>query len=244
MAMLEAENTYSLPLVVPTFDAAANGRLRLSALLRWQQEAGERQTKAYKMDWNSLAITGVAFVLARGCGVIHRLPQHGEQVTLQTWSDHIHGAQFFRGYRLLDEQGTPLTESMASFALVDIHTHRLQRPSVIDMHGLPTAAQETACPLPPTLKDLPPLLPVGEWTVRDSAVDFNRHLNNTVYADLLWDFLPPAVREKTPTGYALQYMTEAREGDTLTVYYGAAGNAHYVEARVGDTRCFVGRVEV
>lgn len=244
MAILENEYTFSMPMITPTYDAAANGALRLSALLRWQQEAGERQTLRYQMDWRSLAAEGVAFVLARGCGVIHRLPQHGEQVTLQTWSDHIHGVQFFRGYRLLDEAGERLTESMASFALVDVNTHRLVRPTVISMHGLPTAEQETACPLPPALKEVPPLTPVGEWTVRHSSVDFNRHLNNTVYADLLCDFLPPAVREQTPKAYALQYITEAREGETLTLYYGADGADHYVEARVGETRCFVGRITV
>ncbi len=239
-----ALETYSLSMTVPTYDTAANGLLRVSALLRWQQEVGEQQTKRYGLDWDSLAQKGVAFVLARGCGEIHRLPRHGEQVTMQTWSDRIQGVQFFRGYRLLSAAGETLTESMASFALVDIHTHRLCRPTVVDMSTLPTAVQETACPLPPALKDVPPLTVVGEWTVRDSAVDFNRHLNNTVYADLLCDFLPAAVREQPPQRYALQYMTEAREGDTLTLYYGAKDNAHYVEARVGDTRCFVGRVEV
>ncbi len=244
MANIDAEYTFSMPLVVPTFDAAANGVLRLSALLRWQQEVGERHTKNYEMDWRALAAQGVAFVLARGCGVLHRLPQHGEQVTLQTWSDRIQGVQFFRGYRLLGANGERLTESMASFALVDVNTHRLCRPSVIDLHGLPTAPQPGDCELPPTLKTLPPLAAVGEWTVRSSAVDFNRHLNNTVYADLLCDFVPAAVREQTLRGYALQYMTEAREGDTLTLYYGADGNDHYVEARVGDVRCFVGRLTV
>lgn len=244
MTVLDTENTFSMPMVTPTYDAAANGQLRLSALLRWQQEIGERQTKRYRMDWRALAEEGFAFVLARGCGVIHRLPEHGEEVTLQTWSDHIHGVQFFRGYRLLDAAGETLTESMASFALVDVNTHRLCRPSAIDMHGLPTAPQETACPLPPALKELPPLEAVGEWTVRHSSVDFNRHLNNTVYADLLCDFLPAAVRELAPKAYALQYVTEAREGDTLTLYYGAAENDHFVEARVGDTRIFVGRITV
>ena len=244
MTVLDTENIFSMPMVTPTYDAAANGQLRLSALLRWQQEIGERQTKRYRMDWRALAEEGFAFVLARGCGVIHRLPEHGEEVTLQTWSDHIHGVQFFRGYRLLDAAGETLTESMASFALVDVNTHRLCRPSAIDMHGLPTAVQETACPLPPALKELPPLRAVGEWTVRHSSVDFNRHLNNTVYADLLCDFLPAAVRELPPKAYALQYVTEAREGDTLTLYYGAAENDHFVEARVGDTRIFVGRITV
>ena len=172
------------------------------------------------------------------------VPESGEPVRLQTWSDHIKGPQFFRGYRLLDEAGACLTESMASFALVDVNTHHLLRPTAEVLGGLPSVPQETACPLPPALKVTPPLTPVGQWTVPHSAVDFNRHLNNTVYADLLCDFLPAPLRERSPRAYALYYLTEAKEGETLTLYYGCEGDDHYVEARCGDTRCFVGRVSL
>lgn len=244
MAENQQKTVYSMPIITPTYDAGPNRRLRLSALLRWQQEVGERHVLPYQIDWLSLANKGMAFVLARGCGVIHRLPESGEAVSIETWSDHIKGAQFFRGYRVVSEEGETLTESMASFALVDVHTHRLLRPTPEALGGLPSVPQETGCPLPPALKDTPPMEAVDQWTVPHSAVDFNRHLNNTVYADLLCDFLPAALRECTPRAYALYYMTEAKEGETLTLYYGHDGDDHYVEARCGDIRCFVGRVTV
>lgn len=234
--------TFSMPILTPTYDAGPNRLLRLSALLRWQQEVGERHVINYQMDWESLAAKGMAFVLARGCGVIHRLPRSGEPVRLETWSDHIQGAQFYRGYRLLDEAGNRLTESMAAFALVDVATHRLLRPNGTELNGLPTAVQESGCPLPPALKKTPVLTPVGEWKVPHSAVDLNRHLNNTVYADLLTDFLPADLREQSPRTYALYYLTEAKEDEVLTLHYGREGDDHYVEARSGDKRCFVGRV--
>lgn len=238
-----SENTvFSMPIHTPTYDVGPNRQLRLSALLRWQQEVGERHVTHYQLDWESLAEKGLAFVLARGCGVIHRLPHTGEAVRLETWSDHIRGAQFYRGYRLLDEAGNRLTESMAAFALVDVESHRLCRPTGTELNGLPSAVRESACPLPPALKTTPPLGEVGRWCVPHSAVDLNHHLNNTVYADLLTDFLPAALRERTPRAYALYYLTEAKEGEVLTLHYGSEGDEHYVEARAGDKRCFVGRV--
>lgn len=238
-----SENTvFSMPIHTPTYDVGPNKQLRLSALLRWQQEVGERHVANYQLDWESLAARGTAFVLARGCGVIHRLPHTGEDVRIETWSDHIQGVQFFRGYRLLDEAGNRLTESMATFALVDVESHRLRRPTGTELNGLPSAVRESNCPLPPALKNTPPMVEVGEWCVPHSAVDLNRHLNNTVYADLLTDYLPADLRERTPRDYALYYISEAKEGERLTLYYGSDGDEHYVEARVGDKRCFVGRV--
>lgn len=233
---------FSLPLITPSFDVGPDRTLRLSALLRWQQEAGERQVRRYQMDWEPLAARGLAFVLTRGCGRVHRLPRVGEPVVLETWSDHVERAQFYRGYRLLDERGERLTESYAAFCLVDVTTHRLCRPTAELAGRLPALGRESGCPLPAPIKDLPPMAPAGEWRVHRSAVDLNRHLNNTVYADLLTDFLPGSLREAPLRGYALQYLTEAREGELLTLYYGARGEEHFVEVKAGETRCFVGRL--
>lgn len=244
MSGTEENALFSLPLTVPSFDVGPEGVLRLSALLRWQQEAGERQVRRYKMDWEPLAAEGLAFVLTQGCGRVYRLPRVGEPVTLETWSDHVEHARFYRGYRLADRAGETLTESFASFCLVDVHTHRLCRPTPEIAGRLPGLRRESGCPLPAPLKDLPAMEPAGEWRVRRSSVDLNRHLNNTVYADLLTDFIPASLRELPVKGYALRYLTEAREGDLLTLYYGARGEEHYVEVRAGETRCFVGRLDL
>ena len=244
MPDFDQDALYSLPLTVPSFDVGPSRTLRLSALLRWQQEAGERQVRRFHMDWEPLAARGLAFVLTRGWGKVYRLPRVGEEVTLETWSDRVERAQFYRGYRLLDGAGAPLTESFAAFCLVDVVSHRLTRPTPELAARLPTGSRETGCPLPAHLKDLPPLSPAGEWRVRRSSVDLNRHLNNTVYADLLTDFLPEPLREAPIKGYALQYLTEAREGELLTLWYGAREGDHYVEVRAGETRCFVGRISL
>ena len=242
MAEFHESMRFTMPLTVPTYDTGPSRCLRLSALLRWQQEIGEQHVLPFGLDWESLATQGIAFVLARGGGVIHRLPTSGERVTLETWSDRLQGVQFYRGYRLVDAAGECLTESMAAFALVDVNTHRLCRPPQGLFDVLPTGHRDTGCPDPAALKNLPPMTTVGEWTVRHSAVDFNRHLNNTVYADLMMDFLPADVRAGTPTAYTLHYQNEAREGDTLTMQYGTDGTAHYVRACVGETTCFAGRL--
>lgn len=238
----ERNALFSLPLITPSFDVGPDRRLRLSALLRWQQEAGERQVRRFQMDWEPLAARGLAFVLTRGCGQVYRLPRVGEPVVLETWSDHVERAQFYRGYRLLDEEGERLTESYAAFCLVDVKSHRLCRPTPELAQRLPGLCRESGCPLPAPLKELPPMAPAGEWRVHRSSVDLNRHLNNTVYADLLTDCLPEDLREAPLRGYALQYLAEAREGELLTLYHGARGAEHFVEVRAGETRCFLGRL--
>lgn len=60
------------------------------------------------------------------------------------------------------------------------------------------------------------MTPVGERTVRYSDVDFNHHMNNTRYPDMVCDFLPDFTG-KFVSGLSLSYMREAALGDTVTV---------------------------
>ena len=242
--MFTDDNLYCMQITTPTYDTGADRKLRLSALLRWQQEAGGHHADKYGMGWEALAAENLAFVLVSGCGVIHRMPQCGERVTLQTWSDHVAGVRFYRGYRVCNEAGERLTESMGTFVLMDLNTRRLHRPTAADIGRLPPTAvrEDSGCPIPAAVKPSAPLTPAGEWRVPASAVDFNRHLNNTVYADLLLDFLPPEHRHTTPRAYALQYHVEAKEDDSLSVLTGGADNTFFAEVRRGDTCCFAGSV--
>lgn len=242
MSEFTKQNVFSMPITTPTYDTGADRSLRLSALLRWQQEAGGHHAEKYGMGWEALAAEDLAFVLVGGCGVIHRMPRCGERVVLETWSDRVAGPRFYRGYRVCDGEGRRLTESMGVFVLMNLSTRRLHRPTEEDIRRLPPTAvrEDSACPLPSAVKVPLPLSKAAEWTVPASAVDFNLHLNNTVYADLLLDFLPPEQRHAAPRAYALQYHAEAREDDPLSVFWGEQDGTAFVEVRRGDTLCFAG----
>ena len=57
----------------------------------------------------------------------------------------------------------------------------------------------------------------GHRTIVYSDLDFNRHMNNTRYPDMICDFLP-SMDGKWVTSLSLSYLREAAFGDTLTVY--------------------------
>lgn len=237
------EGVFSMPICTPTYDVGWDRRLRLSSLLRWQQEAGEQQLIGYDMQWEKMAARGFVFVLTRAAGVLHRMPVSSEPVRLETWQQAITGACFLRGYRLIGEGEERLADCASTFAVVDVNTHRPLRPRVVEPQVLPSVQRESPCTVPPRLR--PPkdgFVDAREWTVLRSAVDFNGHLNNAVYADLLTDFLPAAVAEKAPRAFALQFEHEARLGDRLTLRHAMDGDAVFVEGWREDIRCFSGRV--
>lgn len=242
---MDKTGVFCMPIHTPTYDTGWDHRLRVSSLLRWQQEVGEHHLIGFDMPWKTLAARGFAFVLTRAAGELHRLPESGEPVQLETWQQKIEGVNFHRGYRLRGADGERLADCASVFALVDVNTHRLLRPRVLDPMPVPSVEREDSFFAPPRLR-LPELTfaNAGEWTVRRSSVDFNGHLNNTVYADLLTDFLPLDWQEKKPRAFQLQFEHEARLGDTLALRHATEENDVYVEGWNGDTRCFVGRITV
>ena len=57
---------------------------------------------------------------------------------------------------------------------------------------------------------------VGTRSIVYSDLDFNRHMNNTRYPDMICDFLP-SMDGRWVTALSLSYLREAAFGDTLTV---------------------------
>jgi acyl-ACP thioesterase len=58
---------------------------------------------------------------------------------------------------------------------------------------------------------------IGERKIVYSDLDYNMHMNNTRYADMLCDFMP---YDKIPNirGISLSYLHEAAFGNTVKVY--------------------------
>ena len=71
----------------------------------------------------------------------------------------------------------------------------------------------------------------GTRRVTYSDVDYNGHMNNTKYPDMLCDFLPDATRRRV-SGLSLSYLHEAPYGFDLSVYRapweGTAGERGYL----------------
>lgn len=231
------QNEYAFPLTVASYDVGADDRLRLSAILRYQQEAGERHLAPGGMGWNALMTHGIAFVASRWRTRIHRLPHMGESVTLTTWHRERKGPRFFRCYEWRDAQGALLIEGVMQFALVSVAEHRLLRGTEFDVFGVQDQPHRTVSCGDPSRWSLPAMAAGDTYTVRRSDIDRNGHLNNTRYADLLTDVLPTdAVAE-----LELQFAGECRLGDTLTLATGA-DDALYVSGTTERGVAFAARV--
>lgn len=201
-------------------DTDATGILRPSSILRYMQETGNRQCRAYGYDLDRVfREEGRGFLLAR-LQLASYAPLHAyERIEVRTWCPPSHGYTYSRWFQILRE-GETVAEALTSWALMDGNTHTLLRVGEVDW-PFPEGDLPDTSRLPGKVR-LSPALPmeeVGERRVSWSDTDFNRHMNNTRYPDVVWDHLPPDVSGSCAlSGLSISYMKEAPLGEILRLY--------------------------
>ncbi len=235
-------NEYKITLKIASYDVGADDRMHLSAILRYQQEAGEQHLQSAGMGWRNMIGMGMVFVTSRWRTAIHRLPQMEETVTLTTWHRDRKGPRFSRCYQWRDESGALLIEGVMQFALVSVAEHRLLRgEEFMTRAPLPDTARTVECGDPGRIP-VAALSPVGEYTVRRSDMDRNGHMNNTHYADLALDFVPAHRAECVPALMDLHFASESRCGDTIAVSCGETEGVCTVAGDTAGGRIFAARI--
>lgn len=236
-------DVYEWQTTVATYDVGFDCMLTPSAQLRLQQEAGERHFGEGNLAFEGIAAYGMVFVVLQNNARILRRPKMGEAITVKTWSRQIKGARFYRCYRFEDAAGNTLIDSMASFALVDLNTHAMLRPSQFPFAIAEHTELAHTCVDAPRLKKPADGTPCGTHTVTLSQLDFNGHLNNTRYADIAFDHLPADTVERM-SGFSIAFQHEARLGDTLTLTRSETETGYRIAAENGDSTCFLAEIRM
>ena len=158
-----------------------------------------------------------------------------DEITVRTWVPESVGLFFNRCYELY--KGDILAaRAITVSALLDLNTRKFLRVSDYDF-GFETEASLTLSSDTPLRLRLPAALPltsVGTRKIVASDLDYNLHMNNTHYPDMLADFLPDRIGRRVEN-IAVSYLSEARYGDLLTVCLGTDptdpnGNVFFLRA--------------
>lgn len=202
-----------------------NGILRTGALIRYMQEAAANCMAEDKPSYDELIERGYSFVLSRISVSVYSDIHANDEIEVETWACESQRYSFPRCYRVT-RGGVTVAEASAIWALIDIKKHRLVRASDIEL-GYRT---DEPLELDVAAKIHIPeerLSLVGERTVCYSDVDRNGHMNNTVYADMLCDFVFTHGFGRV-SSMSISFLNEAPFGETLKVYKAADDDTYYI----------------
>lgn len=208
-------------------DTDAARRVRPSQLLVYMQETSNHHTASAGMNLDELRDEKqLAFILSRLRLWIHRPLRAFEPIEVQTFTNPAKGLSSLRSFRILRGDEV-IAEADSVWALIGTEDRRF--------HPIEDTGYEfedeapLSLPMPPRVRipsDLP-LKNLGSRRIVYSDLDYNMHMNNTRYPDMLCDFLP-LEEVSNLRGLSLSYLHEAAYGDTITVLGAKREGCYYI----------------
>jgi acyl-ACP thioesterase len=202
---------------IASYEVGAQCILKLSVLMRMCQETSGRNLELLGLSYEKMCADGMIFLLITNRAKIKRMPVHGEEITIKTHPRGVCGAQFYRDFKIYSDEEL-IIDVMQTSITADPNTHKILRPKAFFDYGIYAEEKVPAEERIPKLT-IPEQLPcVGERQVYFSDLDYNAHLNNTVYGDILTDYLPGGPFGRQYSEVQINYVTESVLGDVLKIY--------------------------
>ena len=214
---------------VNSHDKDIFGNIKTTAVLRYMQECANLQLYTTGFSYDEMLKTGRAFLLSRINASIYGDLKPHDRIRAETWLCDCHGVVFNRFFKLF--RGDDLMAEAASvWGLVGVEDRKIHRVSEVDTE-IHSDTDTVGIDMPRRIihRDTEYTL-CGEHSVSYPDCDINGHMNNTVYADMLFSFVPE-VRRNVPcriVSLNISYVSEACFGEDLKIY----------TADIDGVRCF------
>ena len=218
---------YSERYVTRWHDTDAMRLVKPTAMLVYMQETSNKHMQKCGPSLDELRDRErLAFILSKTRMKLYRPLYAFEDIEVQTWTCPAHGLSIPRFYRIL-RNGELIAEADTTWALLNIDTKTLVRAEECTAYGfedepMPQLTLPTRFKLPKGAE----LKSCGIRRIVYSDLDYNMHMNNTKYTDMLCDFIDPQGIPKIG-GIILSYLNEAAFNDELDVLCAYEDESYY-----------------
>ena len=221
---------------------------KVSGILQVTQKAGSRQMERDRPTYDELRATGKAFMLSRLDMEISEPVRCDEVMTVSSWACESSKATFLRNYSM-EKDGKRIVTVSSYWVLVDIESRKILKTDEADISnyyvGEFIELYKDKLKLPRDLE----MEEVGKKEIQYTDLDYNGHMNNTYYMDVISNYIPELAagthRVKT---VRLHYSKEAPFGDTIVIYRAKPEDGKYLFKTIRNDgqmniACEVGLVE-
>lgn len=202
-----------------TYQVDRNKISKPSGLWQVMQEAACHQMDAQKPSYSDLLDEGKALMLARVDLAIPEEAYLDDIVVSSSWPCPSTRATFLRNYTL-ERGGERVAAAATQWSLVDVESRRILKVQDADFSRYWMGEYLELLPDKFRIdkESLQKMQAVGQKTVGYSDLDYNGHMNNTYYFDVLCDHVPELAAGTHRVSFArMHYSKEAPLGDVLTI---------------------------
>ena len=215
--------------------------LKPANIFRLFQDVALLATQDKGVDSISLAKRNIDWVITRMDVEIKRLPRCNEMVTVCTYPGKDLAMLYPRYFYIVDAHNEIIVRCASIWALIDAK----ERKVIVDrevISKLPAENTGYELPLPSKLAMSEDKTLIEERTIHYSDLDFNCHMNNVHYVELLMDVHDFSFyKNHRPSFISLNYIKEIKEKDKVSVYSDNK-NPEMIEVQVNGATSFLAKV--
>ena len=198
-------------------DTDATRIVRPTQLLVYMQETSNAHLDSTGHNLDRLRDEhSLAFLLSKTKIALYAPLYAHEEIRVETFTAESRAFGFNRYYRILRGDEV-IAAADTTWALIDLNSRQLCKADAFDFGFEHEPALDIGLPPRFRVPHTDELELLGERRIVYSDLDYNMHMNNTRYADMLCDFMPLEDIPKIK-GMSLSYLHEAAFGDVIKIY--------------------------
>ncbi len=217
-------NTYNV-------DIARRGSI--AGILREFQEAGYINMNLAKPGYSELLDEGTALMLSRMDIIVYDSPMLEEDLEIQTWVCDEENPVVTKRFYSMHREGRRIAAGHSIWALVNLNDRKLLRTSTVDFSNYNSGPCEELFPgkfrVPKQLGAR--MRTIDEHPVALRDCDYNGHMNNTYYLDLLCNYIPELYENGAyfVNKARIHYSKEAQLGELITINCAKNKDSYFFE---------------
>ncbi len=211
-----------------------SGKLSFKALLNLFQDCALFHTEDTVAPLENMMENRVAWFLVSYRIMIHKLPAHGEIVSVKTCTVRLSNVLGDRIFFLEDNKGDILVEAYSQWIYMNLAKMKPERipQNIVDGYGIDIVDtgkwKGRKIPVPDMRKE------AGRFTVTEMYLDVNGHMNNTYYAEFAMNVL----KNRNFNSVRIEYRAQAVLGDEIIACVDENGDCTVVSLESKDKKIF------
>lgn len=216
-----------------------NNNISTKSILNIFQDVASIHAEDLEVGYLSMLEKNLYWVLSRIKIDIIKMPQINQIVIVETWP-HVKGRiDFDRDLKITSLDGEVLIIGTSKWCVIDTNTRMLQRTDNVNYIGEYCLDQNYSDKLGKILLPEQEQINRFTYTVMYSDLDHNQHMNNTNYANLVFN----AVENKKYTHFEINFNSECILNDKIDVFHTKTTDGEYVIGKVNDKIYFTAFVK-
>ena len=232
---------YQKSFIISNNDVDNKFELKVPAIFRYFQDIALLATEEVGVDSISLSQKNIDWVITRMAVEIKRLPKCDEEINVHTYPGKDMAMLYPRFFFITDKENNIIIRASSIWALIDNNTRKV----IVDrdvIAKLPMEKYDDELPLPEKIAIPSDSRFIEKRTIHYSDLDFNSHMNNVRYVELLMDTHDSNFYKENRAAFiTLNYIKEIKEKEAVDVFSNAS-IPETISVNSNNELAFLGRI--